>query len=304
MEIVVSKINSGSIVWNNEDVKNQLSSKLESMKNLVVTEENLKESQSLQKDLASLRIQIDSQRKRIKKELQKPVDDFDAACKDLLAIVAEVEHPLKRQIEAFEESDRAARADRIKDKIAVKQAKWNLPEKYFLQVIVKDKWLNKTAKDKDIDAELDEMFSALAAKAEGEKNDKEAIVKSCEVQSAGLYTAISPELFISQYELGIPLSAVIAKIGEEAARRKAEELRRAEEAHSADEVEEVEVSEVSGPVESFQPEKEIEERDYPCAREEESVVRCILEISGTRTQLGKLKEYMVAHGIKYYQIRR
>lgn len=304
MEIVVSKINSGSIVWNNEEVKTQLSSKLESMKNLVVTEENLKESQSLQKDLASLRIQIDSQRKRIKKELQKPVDDFDSACKELLAIVAEVEHPLKRQIEAFEESDRAARADRIKDKIAVKQAKWNLPEKYFLQVSVKDKWLNKTAKDKDIDAELDELFSALAAKAEGEKNDKEAIVKSCEVQSVGLYTAISPELFISQYELGIPLSAVISKIGEEAERRKAEELRRAEEAHSADEVEEGEVAEVSGPVESFQPEKEIEERDYPCAREEESVVRCILEISGTRTQLGKLKEYMVAHEIKYYQIRR
>lgn len=302
MEIVVSKINSGSIVWNNEEVKMQLSSKLESMKNLVVTEENLKESQSLQKDLASLRIQIDSQRKRIKKELQKPVDEFDAACKELLAIVTEVEHPLKRQIEAFEESDRAARADRIKDKIAVKQAKWNLPEKYFLQVSVKDKWLNKTAKDKDIDAELDEMFSVLAAKAEGEKNDKEAIVKSCEVQSVGLYTAISPELFISQYELGIPLSAVIAKIGEEAARRKAEELRRAEEAHSTDEVEEAEVSEVSGPVESFQSEKENEERDYPCARE--AVVRCILEISGTRTQLGKLKEYMVAHEIKYYQIRR
>ena len=304
MEIVVSKINSGSIVWNNEEVKTQLSSKLESMKNLVVTEENLKESQSLQKDLASLRIQIDSQRKRIKKELQKPVDEFDAACKELLAIVAEVEHPLKRQIEAFEESDRAARADRIKDKISVKQAKWNLPEKYFLQVSVRDKWLNKTAKDKDIDAELDEMFSALAAKAEGEKNDKEAIVKSCEVQSVGLYATISPELFISQYDLGIPLSAIIAKIGEEAERRKAEELRRAEEAHSADEVEEAEVAEVSGPVESFQPEKEIEERDYPCAREEESVVRCILEISGTRTQLGKLKEYMVAHEIKYYQIRR
>ena len=301
MEIVVSKINSGSIVWNNEEVKTQLSSKLESMKNLVVTEENLKESQSLQKDLASLRIQIDSQRKRIKKELQKPVDEFDAACKELLAIVAEVEHPLKRQIEAFEESDRAARADRIKDKIAVKQAKWNLPEKYFLQVSVKDKWLNKTAKDKDIEAELDEMFSVLAAKAEGEKNDKEAIIKSCEVQSVGLYATISPELFISQYELGIPLSAIIAKIGEEAERRKAEELRRAEEAHSADEVEEAEVAEVSGPVESFQPEKEIEERDYPCAREEESVVRCILEISGTRTQLGKLKEYMVAHEIKYYQ---
>ena len=127
MEIVVSKINSGSIVWNNEEVKTQLSSKLESMKNLVVTEENLKESQSLQKDLASLRIQIDSQRKRIKKELQKPVDEFDAACKELLAIVAEVEHPLKRQIEAFEESDRAARADRIKDKIAVKQAKTKSP---------------------------------------------------------------------------------------------------------------------------------------------------------------------------------
>ena len=304
MEIVVSKINSGSIVWNNEEVKTQLSSKLESMKNLVVTEENLKESQSLQKDLASLRIQIDSQRKRIKKELQKPVDEFDAACKELLAIVAEVEHPLKRQIETFEESDRAARADRIKDKIAVKQAKWNLPEKYFLQVSVRDKLLNKTAKDKDIEAELDEMFSVLAAKAEGEKNDKEAIIKSCEVQSVGLYATISPELFISQYELGIPLSAIIAKIGEEAERRKAEELRRAEEAHSADEVEEAEVAEVSGPVESFQPEKEIEERDYPCAREEESVVRCILEISGTRTQLGKLKEYMVAHEIKYYQIRR
>ena len=304
MEIVVSKINSGSIVWNNEEVKMQLSSKLESMKNLVVTEENLKESQSLQKDLASLRIQIDSQRKRIKKELQKPVDEFDAACKELLAIVTEVEHPLKRQIEAFEESDRAARADRIKDKISAKQAKWNLPEKYFLQVGIKDKWLNKTAKDKDIEAELDEMFSVLAAKAEGEKNDKEAIIKSCEVQSVGLYATISPELFISQYDLGIPLSAIIAKIGEEAERRKAEELRRAEEAHSADEVEEAEVAEVSGPVESFQPEKEIEERDYPCAREEESVVRCILEISGTRTQLGKLKEYMVAHEIKYYQIRR
>ena len=304
MEIVVSKINSGSIIWNNEEVKNQLSSKLESMKNLVVTEENLKESQSLQKDLASIRVQIDSQRKRIKKELQKPVDDFDAACKELLAIVAEVEHPLKRQIETFEESERMIRANRIKDKISAKQVKWNLPEKYFLQVGIKDKWLNKTAKEKEIEAELEEIFSVLAAKAEGEKNDKEAIIKSCEVQSVGLYAAISPELFISQYELGIPLSVVIAKIGEEAARRKAEELRREEEAHSADEVEEAEVAEVSGPVESFQPGKEIEERDYPCAREEESVVRCILEISGTRTQLGKLKEYMVAHEIKYYQIRR
>ena len=80
---------------NFEEVKASLIEGAEKYKGILVTEDGLKDCKATQKDLASTRIKLDNYRKEIKKEMLKPIDVFESQCKELIALVAEVEKPVQ-----------------------------------------------------------------------------------------------------------------------------------------------------------------------------------------------------------------
>lgn len=88
--------------WNFEDIKTRLLAGIEKYSNLVVTEENLPEMEKTQREIASLRTQVNKFRLDTKKTLTATADKFDGEVKELTAIIAQAEAPLKKQIEEYE----------------------------------------------------------------------------------------------------------------------------------------------------------------------------------------------------------
>ncbi|MDU2063747.1 MAG: DUF1351 domain-containing protein [Sporomusaceae bacterium] len=188
--------------WNFAEIKANVQEYIAKYHGLVVTEENLKEMEVAQKEIAGVRTKIDGFRKEVKKRLEIPYKQFEAQVKELQALVEEAERPLKEQILQYE-NERVCKAESDLLDFAEKTA-YNLglrPE-YVGRFAIQSKWTNRSARlsssKKEIVQVLDELLSQQNAYDEAEKlkvQRADLIASLCEVhsQSTGLKTPVTPE---------------------------------------------------------------------------------------------------------------
>lgn len=103
---LTTKIENPVITTNFDEVKTDLETRLEAYKGLVVTEDTLSGAKNAQKELASLRVEIDNRRKEVKKSYNKPLEEFENKCKELIALVEATEQPIKEGIKTFDDMRR------------------------------------------------------------------------------------------------------------------------------------------------------------------------------------------------------
>ena len=94
------------ISMNFEEMEERLKGMLTQFKRLKVTDETLPLCKEKQKELAGWKRKINSFRKDKKKELSKPIVEFEEQCKELILRISEVESPIKEQIETFDDEKR------------------------------------------------------------------------------------------------------------------------------------------------------------------------------------------------------
>lgn len=150
-----------SITTNFEDVKNNLQTITEKYKGLVVTDQNQKDMEKMLREVVSLRTSIQKFEVNGKRKLRKPVDQFADACKELLKIVNEAERPLREQLDAYE----ARRQEGVTKVILHKYEEMALDagiREEFRSCDILSKWMNKTAKLKDIYEDISRLVSEQA----------------------------------------------------------------------------------------------------------------------------------------------
>lgn len=150
-----------SITTNFEDVKNNLQAITEKYKGLVVTDQNQKDMEKTLREVVSLRTSIQKFEVNGKRKLRKPVDQFAEACKELLKIVNEAERPLREQLDAYE----ARRQEGVTKVILHKYEEMALDagiREEFRSCDILSKWMNKTAKLKDIYEDISRLVSEQA----------------------------------------------------------------------------------------------------------------------------------------------
>ena len=150
-----------SITTNFEDVKNNLQVITEKYKGLVVTDQNQKDMEKTLREVVSLRTSIQKFEINGKRKLRKPVDQFAEACKELLKIVNEAERPLREQLDAYE----ARRQEGVTKVILHKYEEMALDagiREEFRSCEILSKWMNKTAKLKDIYEDISRLVSEQA----------------------------------------------------------------------------------------------------------------------------------------------
>lgn len=150
-----------SITTNFEDVKNNLQTITEKYKGLVVTDQNQKDMEKTLREVVSLRTSIQKFEVNGKRKLRKPVDQFAEACKELLKIVNEAERPLREQLDAYE----ARRQEGVTKVILHKYEEMALDagiREEFRSCDILSKWMNKTAKLKDIYEDISRLVSEQA----------------------------------------------------------------------------------------------------------------------------------------------
>lgn len=208
--------------WNFAEVKAAIAGNVAKFHNLVVTEDNLKDMEGAQKEIASVRIQIDKFRKAVKKEMEVPYKKFELEIKELQQLVEEAEGPLKRQIAQYEVDRVQKREGELQQFILNTSANLGLRAEYC-DIPVQSKWTNRTAKDGAVKQEIVGIIETLLDRqrrddeaAELARQRAEMIEQLCasNSESLGLQTPVRPaevnHLLGSVSLTEIP--AVIAKV--------------------------------------------------------------------------------------------
>lgn len=138
------------IDFNFEELKTELSEQVEKYRNLVYTDDQIKECKADKASLNRLKKALNDERIRRKKEYLKPFEEFEGKVNEIIKIIDEPLQLIDKQVKEFEEKKKA-------DKRIEIGAFWETtehPEWMTLARIFDERWLNATYTMKQIQADI------------------------------------------------------------------------------------------------------------------------------------------------------
>lgn len=315
MEFKITEKQLPAIKFNFEEVKNKLSEKLCDYKKLVVTEETLKFCKSEQKHLAGLRREVDTYRKDVKKELSKPLDEFESKCKEIVSLISETESKLKEGINYYDDLKKEENKKFAESEINRLKTELELPQELLWQVQLKKEYCNLTAKKKDVTKDI--TIQILSIKDANAKYliDKQEIFDYIEKRNVEVKQKVDPKRYesliesegieclkqiesdfnnIVQYEKELEEKSKIeveqAKIRAE---KEIEETKKKAEIETQREIEKAKI-EIEKKVEDIKKESGAVKVEI-----NEKTIQYKIQVEGTYNQLVALKEFMNKNNIKF-----
>jgi len=271
-----------AIDFNFDEMKSELTEKLEKYNALVVTEDSIKSAKDDRAKLNKLRTAIEDRRKEVKKLCLAPYDSFEKQCKEITALIDEPIKSIDGQISVFEQKLQDEKWNSISDYYA--SVVGDLAELVPLEKIVSPKWKNKTESLESINNGIGDTLDRIRTELElldSSCPDEFAVqVKEAYLQNYSINEARAK--FKALEETKLKLEAA-AKAREEASKVKPEV------------VETPPVAETPAPVEP-----EITEAPLP---EQEPLYSATFKVVGTKSQIIALKEHMKDAKIKYEVIK-
>lgn len=165
MELRVEKLQlPQEIRFNYEELKKELSEKVEMYTNLVYTDDQIKSAKADRADLNRLKKALNDERIRREKEYMKPFNEFKAQINEIIGIIDKPAALIDRQIKEYEEQQRQDKKEKIAGYFFTAQT----PEWLTLPMIWDEKWLNASVSMKSIQEQID-------ARIEGINNDLAAL---------------------------------------------------------------------------------------------------------------------------------
>lgn len=151
-----------AIECNYDELKAELSQKLEEYKGRVYTEEQVKEAKADRAKLNALATALDSKRKEIKKKCLQPYEQFEAQIKDLLAVIKEPVALIDSQIKGYEEEKKAKKFEEVKALFEkLKDAAGKELEFVSFEQIFEDKFLNASLSLKMVETVISNKFNSI-----------------------------------------------------------------------------------------------------------------------------------------------
>jgi len=245
MKELIVKTTNATVNVNFEEVKASLVENLEKYKGIVVTDDNLKDCKDIQKDLSKLKKDIDSNRKEIKKQLEAPIKNFEGQCKELVALISEVDAPIKEGIAIFDEKKREEKRKYAREIIKEALVEYPLDDKYSNSLTVLDKYTLVATSKKAIKEDIFNRAEGLYKIQEDEKRvyqENLVIIKETVDQAnLNIISKLNADIYIKKLEDGVNPTYIIreinntasnlrqaeeraAKIAEEKAKREQEQL--------------------------------------------------------------------------------
>ena len=157
MELQVSEIQAlEPIKFNYEELKTTLAASLEKYKNLIYTEENIKEAKADRALLNKVSTAINDEKKRIKNKLLEPYMDFEEKCKELMAMVTEVSSGIDLQVKSFEDKKKEEKLKEIMEYWIENVGEFN--DLIDFDLMFEERWLNVSYTMKNIKADITHIF--------------------------------------------------------------------------------------------------------------------------------------------------
>ena len=145
------------IDFNSEELKNELAPKLEFYKNLVVTEDSIKDAKSDRAKLNKLKSAFEDKRKEMKKICLAPYEKFEKECKEITSMIDEASGSIDVQIKDFEELKKQKKYSEIEDYYN----SIGKPDYITLESVLTPKWANATVTIESIRQEISANISRI-----------------------------------------------------------------------------------------------------------------------------------------------
>lgn len=150
MELKVSELTvPEKITFNYEELKNELILRVNEYKSIAYTDEQISFAKKDRANLNALKKALNDERIKREKEYMMPFEEFKAQIKELCSIIDEGAKEIDEQIKAYEEEQKNAKADAIKQLWATHGA-----EEWMIRN--DSKWLNASISLKAIESAIAE----------------------------------------------------------------------------------------------------------------------------------------------------
>lgn len=158
MELKIQEVQFPQVIqFNFAELKEEITAKAELYKNMVYTEDTIKEAKADKATLNKFIKVLEDKRKDVKKQCLQPYEDFEKQIKELVAIVNEPVQLIDSQVKAYDEKRKAEKIDQIK-------AIWeeaDHPEWLSCNMIFDNRWLNVTFSLKQVHDAITERLAQI-----------------------------------------------------------------------------------------------------------------------------------------------
>ena len=160
MEIRINELSlPEKIIFNYEELKEGISAKVAHYKNLVYTDDQIKEAKEDRANLNKLKKALNDERIRLEKEYMIPFNNFKAQLNEIIKIIDEPVTMIDSQVKEYQENKKE---EKRKEIVAYfDSVKENLPDEIGLEGIFNTKWLNESVSMKSVKKEIDDIVCKI-----------------------------------------------------------------------------------------------------------------------------------------------
>lgn len=270
------------IQWNQEEVKAWVAARVQDYKNIAYTEDQVKDMKKDRADLNKLRTAFESERKRLKKVCMEPYNLFEQQVKEVVALIDEPIQLIDSQLYELEER----RKQQKKKDIEALFDTIGFQTFVTLENIFDQKWLNASVSLGKIEEQMKSIMYKIGTDVATIGNLPEFSFEAMEVYKKTL-----------DLNKAILEGQRLAEIQKRKQQYEEEQKRIAEEKARQEEQEQsvlAEVVEETAPVEEKVDASPEPVRPY--------LVRMDFRVWCTKEQLMDLREYLIAHQIKFGRV--
>lgn len=166
MELVVEtdlSVLPQKIEWNFDDLKAQISPKLDYYNNLVVTEDGIKAAKADKAKLNQLVKAIEDKRKEIKRTCLAPYEAFEAQCKELVGMIQAPIAAIDTQIKVFDDARKKDKYNQLRQAFDDYVTEQELREFIRFDEILNPKWANVSQKTENLKLEITDHVDRIKA---------------------------------------------------------------------------------------------------------------------------------------------
>jgi hypothetical protein len=146
------------IEFNYEELKKELTQKVETYKNLIYTEDEIKQAKSDKANLNKLKKALNDERIRREKEYMQPFNDFKKKINEIISIIDEPISVIDMQVKDFDLKRKEEKKEKIK---AIFEAIENRSDWLTLEMIFDDRWLLSSTSLKSVEDNINGWINRI-----------------------------------------------------------------------------------------------------------------------------------------------
>lgn len=157
-ELIIKAAEPGSISFNFDELKTELTEKAAIYETMVFSEDQFQEAKKTRSDLNRVAKALSDERIKRKKQFMEPFEQFEKQIKELTAIIEKAAANIDKQVKEFEEQKKKEKLEaieRIWDEVI------NHPEWLQCSDIFSTRWLNASVSMETVKKEIQEKVSKI-----------------------------------------------------------------------------------------------------------------------------------------------